>query len=86
MFTRKRKLEGSSVFATSSRLGEGAIGASPVRIDYYVAGLRRPDGVVSASTQASREDSWKAVAALALFVAAIALMVAIVAVILAVRG
>lgn len=85
MFTRKRKLEGSSVFAASSRLGEGGAGASPVRIDYYVAGLRRPVGAVSLSTYAGREDSWKAVAVLALFVAAIALMVAIVAVILAVR-
>ena len=86
MFIRKRKLEGSNVFAHPTRLRGGGPDANPVLIDYYVAGLPRntaPGGGVSTVVP---DESWKAIASLALFVAAVALMVAIVAVIVAVRG
>ncbi|PSJ37316.1 hypothetical protein [Allosphingosinicella deserti] len=86
MFIRKRKLEGSNVFAHPTRLRGGGPDANPVQIDYYVAGLPRISGPGGDGFTAVPDESWKAIASLALFVAAVALMVAIVAVIVAVRG
>ena len=86
MFIRKRGLDGSNVFAHPTRLRASKSGANPVRIDYYVAGLRRREAANLPADDAVSDESWKAIAGLALFVAALALMVAIVAVIVAARG